>query len=641
MSILSAQNLSKYFGAQDVFAGVTFSIARGDKVALVGPNGAGKTTLLRIILGLDEPSEGYVSRARSLRTGYLPQQPTFDSEATVVGEMEAVFADLRHQQETLQRLAEEMSVAEDAQELLDRYAQAEARFEHAGGYEYENRIKRVLGGLGFSEEMFTWPITMLSGGQVTRAYLAKLLLQEPELLVLDEPTNYLDLQALEWLESYLAAWPGSLLIVSHDRYFLDHVVTRVWEMNHKGLDTYRGNYSHYVEQRKARRQRRWREFKVQQEQIAHTEDFIRRYKAGQRSKEARGRLKRLNRLERITPPPTDRAINLRLSTQLRSGDKVLMSEGAVIGFPSSPSAENGASDASEPHALFTLPEVLIQRGERIVLLGPNGCGKTTFLRTLLGQMEPLTGTIRLGASIRIGYLPQKRDWLDYDKTVLEQILDYSDLKVEEARTLLGRFLFSGDEVYKQIGNLSGGEMTRVALAILTMRGANVLLLDEPTTHLDVESQEILQNVLLTFPGTILLVSHDRYLIDALADWIWLIKDGQVTQFEGNYSAYAAQQSAPETLALDPSPTRNDDQEDYRAQRRAQAAEKRQRERFAALESQIETIEAQIAQTASLLDLASRRQDLAEVQSLGQRYRQLEADLAQHMSEWEGLAREHV
>ena len=252
MSILSAHNLAKYYGAQDVFAGVTFSIAHGDKVALVGPNGAGKTTLLRIVLGLDEPTEGEVSRARDLRTGYLPQQPTFDSDATVMGGMEAVFSELRRQQSALQRLADEMATAVDMQEAMDRYAQAEARFEHAGGYEYENRIKRVLGGLGFSEVMFEWPISMLSGGQVTRAYLAKLLLQEPELLVLDEPTNYLDLQALEWLESYLAAWPGSILIVSHDRYFLDHVVNRVWELNHRQLETYRGNYSHYVEQRKPR-----------------------------------------------------------------------------------------------------------------------------------------------------------------------------------------------------------------------------------------------------------------------------------------------------------------------------------------------------------------------------------------------------
>jgi len=640
MSILAAHNLAKYYGAQDVFAGVTFSIAHGDKVALVGPNGAGKTTLLRIILGLDEPTEGEVSRARGLRMGYLPQQPTLDSDARVIGEMEAVFSELRRQQAALQRLADEMASADNVQEAMDRYAQAEARFEQAGGYEYENRIKRVLGGLGFSEEMFEWPIAMLSGGQVTRAYLARLLLQEPELLVLDEPTNYLDLQALEWLESYLAAWPGSILIVSHDRYFLDHVVTRVWELNHNQLETYRGNYSHYVEQRKARRQRRWREFKAQQAHIARTEDFIRRYKAGQRSKEARGRLKRLNRLERITPPPTDHAINLRLSTQLRSGDKVLMSEGAVIGFPSRPEAELGSQEDTGPHPLFELPEVLIQRGERVVLLGPNGCGKTTFLRTLLDQMEPLSGHIRLGASVRIGYLPQKRDWLDYDKTVLEQILDYSDMTVEQARTLMGRFLFTGDEVYKLIGNLSGGEMTRVALAILTMRGANVLLLDEPTTHLDVESQEILQSVLLTFPGTILLVSHDRYLIDALADWLWIVKDGRVSLFEGNYTAYTTSLRAPMIDPTSPE-TKRDDRSGYRAERRAQAAARRQRERVESLESEIAEIEQRIASTASLLDLASQRKDLAEVQSLGQAYRQLEGDLAQRMREWEALAHEHV
>jgi ATP-binding cassette subfamily F protein 3 len=640
MSILTAQRLAKYYGAQDVFADVTFSLAEGDKVALVGPNGAGKTTLLRIILGFEEPTEGDVTRTRGLRLGYLPQQPTFASDATVLGEMLAVFADLLRQQQGLLALAQEMAQAADPADAMGRYALAETRFEQAGGYEFENRIKRVLTGLGFGEDTYDWPIAHLSGGQVTRAYLAKLLLQEPDLLLLDEPTNYLDLQALEWLESYLQAWKHSLLIVSHDRYFLDRVVNRVWELNHGKLETYRGNYSHYVEQRRDRRQRRLREFKAQQEQIARTEEFIQRYKAGQRSKEARGRLKRLNRLERVAPPPTDHTISLRLSTTLRSGDNVLMSAGAVIGYPVRPEAQANPENG-QPHPLFTLPEVLVQRGDRVVLLGPNGCGKTTLLRTVLGQMEPLAGAIRLGASVRIGYLPQTRDWLDYDKTILEQILEYGDLTVEEGRTLLGRFLFSGDEVYKVIGTLSGGEMTRVALAILTMRGANVLLLDEPTTHLDVESQEILQDVLVGFRGTIILVSHDRYLIDALASHLWVMENGQFTVFEGNYTAYSAREVAPTPVPTAVVAAPEPSAADGRGRRREQAEVRKQREQTEALESEIESLEQQLAQTTSLIDLASARHDGLQVQSLGEQYQALEHALAERMRAWEQVAGKHV
>jgi ATP-binding cassette subfamily F protein 3 len=538
MSILTAQQLGKYYGAQDVFSDLEFSIARGDKVGLVGPNGVGKTTLLRIILGLEEPSAGVMQRARGLRIGYLPQQPHFPSEQTLYAEMLSVFGELCRQHEALLSLADEMAAAPDPGELMERYAALEHRFDLAGGYEYENRVRRVLAGLGFASEVDDWPIAMLSGGQVTRALLAKLLLQDPDLLILDEPTNYLDLQALEWFETYLQEWPNSILVVSHDRYFLDHVVSRIWDLNHGRLEQYRGNYRSYVVQRQARRERQWRDYEEQQAQIAETEDFIRRYKAGQRSKQARGRETRLERLERVAPPPTDQKIHLRISTSLRSGDNVLMSEGALIGYPGKPDAATGAErDDDGPFNLFYTGEFLMQRGQRVALLGPNGSGKTSFLRTVLGQIDPLAGDVRLGASVRIGYLPQKQDWLDPEKTILEQLLDMSDLDIPEARHLLARFLFTGDDIYKLISTLSGGELSRVALAILTIRGANFLLLDEPTTHLDVDSQEILQDVLQQFGGTIIFVSHDRYLVDALATHVWVIDRNRMRQLKGNYTAF--------------------------------------------------------------------------------------------------------
>lgn len=634
MSILSAQQLAKYYGAQDIFEDVSFSVARGEKIALVGPNGAGKTTLLRILLGMEEPTAGSVSRARGLRMGYLPQKPALNSAYTLFDEMLHVFDDLRHQQRNLLALAEQMAVADDPTELMEQYARAEHRFDHLGGYEYESRIKRVLGGLGFGPDTYEWPVGVLSGGQITRALLGKLLLEEPDLLVLDEPSNYLDLAALEWLESYLGDWKQSLLIVSHDRYFLDKVVSRVWELNHGRLDSYRGNYTHFVEQRQARRLRQQREFEAQQELIAKTEDFFARYHAGQRSKEARGRMKKLGHLERIDAPQTSRQMSLRISTRLRSGDDVLQSQNAVIGYPTRPDED---ADPNEPFALLSTGKFLIQRGHRIALLGPNGSGKSTLLRTILGEIEPLEGRIRIGASVHIGYLPQTQDWLDTDQTVLGQILELSNLQIQEARSLLGRFLFSGDDVEKRVGDLSGGERARLALAILTMRGANFLLLDEPTTHLDVESQEVLQSVLLGFEGTILLVSHDRYLIDALASHVWFVRDGTIEQFKGNYASYleqTAQAAAAPSRAETPRAKRSGQSQGQPQRDRAEAKRAR---RIEELESRIEALEQRLEQVSRHIELASVQQDIARVQALSAEYQEVETELTQYLKEWESCS----
>ena len=638
MSIVFASRLAKYYGAQDVFADLAFSVARGDRIGLVGPNGSGKTTLLRLILGLEEPSQGSVHRARGLRVGYLPQEARFASQQTLYAEMLSVFAALRRQEQALLALAEEMAVAENPDALMARYASAEQRFELGGGYTYENRIRRVLSGLGFVPDTYESPVGLLSGGQITRALLARLLLQEPDLLLLDEPSNHLDLGALEWLESYLRDWPHSLLVVAHDRFFLDKVVSRIWELDRGRLERYRGNYSRYAAQRRQRAARRVREYQEQQEFIHKTEEFIRRYKAGQRSKEARGRQKRLNRLERIERPRRDPRMRLRLSAKLRSGDNVLMSDGALIGYETRPGG-------SEPGrlALFDTGQFLIQRGQCVALLGPNASGKTTFLRTISGEVDPLAGHLRLGASVRTGYLPQRQDWLDDSKTILEQILGLCDFQVEQARTLLGGFLFSGDEVSKQVGTLSGGERSRLALAILTLRGANLLLLDEPTTHLDLASQEILQEVLVSFGGTILLVSHDRYLVDAVASHVWVIENGRMRQFEGNYSSYLRQLEHERAESVEDGRQLQFSVRPSKARRRtrrrdrnhlAEKAARRRVQRFEALEREITQMEQRLAVMAGLIDQASSCQDLDRLQSLSADYQRLTATLAERFDEWE-------
>ncbi len=637
MSILTAHNLAKYYGAQDVFRGIDLSLARGDKVALVGPNGSGKTTLLRILLGLDEPTEGSVATAKTLRAGYLPQQPELVSDRTVYDEMLTVFDDLRHQQQKLLRLAEEMAYADDPTDLMGRYAAAEERFELNGGYEYEGRIRRVLGGLGFRQEMHDWPIAVLSGGQITRALLARLLLQEPDLLVLDEPTNYLDLPALEWLESYLQAWPHSLLVVSHDRRFLDRVVNRIWDLNHGRLEMYRGNYSHYVAQKQARRERLQREYEEQQEFIAKTEEFIRRYKAGQRSREAAGREKRLERMERIEAPQSERKMHLRLNTTLRSGDNVLISEeGVAIGYQQRP--DDGNADADDKrHLLFKSDPLLVLRSQCIALLGPNGSGKTTFLRTILGEMEPLEGDLRLGASVKVGYLSQTQHELDDDRTVLEHVMRAGRYEIEPARAHLARYLFTGDAIDKRVEDLSGGEVSRLALALLAIKGANLLILDEPTTHLDIAAQEILEGVLEAFPGTILLVSHDRYLMDALATHVWEIRDAKLTQYEGNYSAYLAERAREEADQQVLGERESAQEQSCVAGENGRTAERRRLADLANVETEIERLEQALENTEHLLSLASARQDVERVRELSVSYKELHQSLTMYLQRWERLA----
>ena len=638
MSLLVGTNLGKAFGALDVFGGVDLRIEAGDRIGFVGPNGAGKTTLLRILANVEPPTAGEIARKRGLTSGYLPQDPPPAGAATLREAMLEVFADLRSQAAELAELERQLAHAAGQQDdhyetLLATYGQAQTAFEVAGGYTYETRIRQVLGGLGFDEDAHGVPLAHLSGGERTRALLARLLLQEPDLLLLDEPTNHLDLEAVEWLEETLVRWKGALVIVAHDRYFLDKVATRIWELNFGRLETYRGNYSAYHLQREMQRERQRREWEAQQEQIADTEEFIHRNLAGQRTREAQGRRTRLQRFleeEAIERPQEDKHIRLGLTTHIRSGDLVLATKDLVVGY-------------DEP--LFACQDIEIRRGERVALIGPNGAGKTTLLKGILGQTPPLAGKIRIGASVHIGYLAQTQAGLRPDQTVLDTILDLKNLPIGQARNFLGQFLFSGDDVFRTIGTLSGGQRSRVALARLTLQGANFLLLDEPTNHLDLASQEILEDVLKRFPGTVLLVSHDRYLVQALATHIWRVDGRELRVYEGNYDEYLRQRAAESAPGDDTAATEagersaaiERDRERMREERRQRKVAEKLAEQTSALEAQIHALETRLSALSAQLEAASVSGDVARVEKLGVAYQTTESELHQLMAQWAEMA----
>jgi ATP-binding cassette subfamily F protein 3 len=630
MSILSGHNLGKHFGDQDIFYEVNVNIEHGARIALVGPNGEGKTTLLRILAGLELPSEGNVYSAKGLNIGYLEQHPSLIStDGTLWALALDAFADLRQQEADLRAMEAALAQEKDETrhaELLKEYGDAQALFEHAGGYSYEQTIQQVLTGLGFDPEDYQTTLVKLSGGQQSRAHLARLLLEKPDLLLLDEPTNHLDLDSVEWLENYLQNWPGAMVLVAHDRYFLDRVANRVWELSFGTIETYRGNFSQYVTQRVERFERRLKEYEAQQELIAKEEEFIRRNLAGQRTKEAQGRRKRLERMPKLERPHEHKTFNLPIQPALRSGDLVLATHDLTVGYPD-----------GEP--LFGCPDLEIRRGNRIALLGPNGAGKTTFLRTILGQVRPKAGAIRFGSGVEIGYFAQTHASLNLEATVLDEILSVENLPLGEARNYLGRFLFSGEDVFKPIGSLSGGERSRVALAKLVLTGANFFILDEPTNHLDISSQETLEKILNRFEGTILLVSHDRYFVDALASHVWALEPTtkSVTVIEGGYSDYLAyretQKSLISTNGTDQSLAKSKSQlvrEQTKAEKRA--AEKRSRQ-IAEIEKLVESKETELAQLAQKLEQASLTQDVARIQELGLAYQTAEIELEELLTRW--------
>lgn len=663
MAILSFHNLSQAYGAIDIFSGIAGNVPNDGKIGLVGPNGVGKTTLLRILAGLDTPHTGQVHIAKEKRMGYLSQEAaaTFARpDHTVYEEVLTVFTPLLKMEAELRQMEQTMTES-ISDELFERYSQLQMTFEHAGGYEYPIRIKQVLDGLGFNRSNWDLPLNQLSGGQKTRVRLAHLLLERPDLLILDEPTNHLDVEAIEWLESTLNSWGGAILIVSHDRYFLDRVVNSIWEMSPGGLELYRGNYTAYVEQRQDRWERREEEFLTLKERLEKELDFIKRNIAGQRTQMAKGKLSRISRelmaieqggldalqgknwsqvtaeldisrfdlsveeaearIKSLRNPiirPPD--LRLNLITRQRSGKIVLRSRDLQIGYPGNP--------------LFTTDDLELHRLECAALIGQNGTGKTTFLKTILGQLSPLRGEVELGASLDVGYFAQAHEALNPENTILDELLRFENMPISQARNYLAQFLFRGDDVYKVVSSLSGGERGRLSLAILARQKANFLLLDEPTNHLDIMSQEILQSVLEHFDGTILMVTHDRYLVNRLATQIWELRGQRIHLFKGTYQEYlAARQAEAEQLKLvktalpENKPTGNGSGLSKNEQRKRAEA-------LAALEDKVHQAEQRLQAITAQLQEATEIAAFDKIQSLSIEYEQAQASLEQLVQEWE-------
>lgn len=660
MSLITASNLAKSFGANDIFSGISLSIPYHARIAIVGPNGIGKTTLLRILAKEDEPSAGEVSQMRNLSIGHLAQEAGWESPRTLWEECSLPFEPLREKEAELQRLEQLMSSNEQVDQILERYGRIQAEFEQQGGYTYINRIQKVLSGLGFTEDEYQAPIIRLSGGERTRALLARLLLSEPDLLILDEPTNHLDIAAVEWLEDHLNQWKGATLIVSHDRYFLDQVVNTIWEMRHSGFEVYHGNYSAYVRQRNERWERRRVVYEAEKEKLEKDLDYIKKNISGQNVSQARGRLRRLSRhlqaIEQVgleatigrkwselsmnvdtttsmlSPEEAQRRIahlrepankppqlHLHLHSEQRSGEIVLRTHDLQIGF--------------KDKALFYAGDIELRRLQCTALIGPNGAGKTTFLKTIQEKIPPLAGEVELGASLKVGYFAQAHEDLDPERTLVQEIEAVAPQMLEaDIRNYLARFIFRGEEVYKRVGVLSGGERGRLALAKLALRGANFLLLDEPTNHLDIPSQEILQEVLEGFEGSILLVSHDRYLIDALATQVWEIDEekGILRTFKGSYSQYHEVREAERVLEKESSGNDKGAKQPKRKSR-ASALEKKRHARVGEVESMIERLEDELMSLGHRLENPPK--DAAKVHKMGIEYVRIQKELEKLMEEW--------
>lgn len=522
MAVLKISGLSKSFGIKTVFENVSFEVRSGERIGLVGANGAGKTTLLKCIMGAEEADKGSVKASDGAIIGYLRQDFNYTSH-TIREEMEDAWKDVLYYKDRMETLARELESSKSDEKLVEAYGRAEARFEFLGGYDYESTTRKILTGLGFSDDDWDRDIHSFSGGQKVRINLAAAFVRHPDFLLLDEPTNHLDMGMLEWLEEYLRSYKGGILMISHDRYFLDGAATGIIDLENHHIRSFRGGYTRYMETKENQDRAYEKAYEKQQEHIKETEEYIRRYKAGIKAKQARGRQSQLNRLVRLEKPVHQASLRFHFDPPQECADKVL----DVLRVEGSYGS----------HILFKDLTIHIKKGETVGLIGPNGAGKTTILKMITGEKKPDTGFIQLGNNVKMGYYSQEQERLHPKLTVLDEVRDTFNFGEKEARNILGMFLFQGDDVFKTVGMLSGGEKARLSLLCLFLEKPNFLILDEPTNHLDIPTREIMEDAIEAFGGTCLVVSHDRYFLDKVADRILELDHGKLTEYLGNYSYY--------------------------------------------------------------------------------------------------------
>lgn len=630
MIILQAKKIERSFAGEVLFDNITLQVDERDRIALVGKNGAGKSTLLKILVGEEEPTSGEINKKKDISLSYLAQDSRFESDNTIYDEMLHVFDDLRRTEKQLRQMELEMGekYGEDLNKLMSDYDRLSENFRQAGGFTYEADIRAILNGFKFDESMWQMKIAELSGGQNTRLALAKMLLEKPNLLVLDEPTNHLDIETIAWLENYLVNYSGALIIVSHDRYFLDKVATITLDLTKHSLDRYVGNYSRFVELKEQKLATEAKNFEKQQKEIAALEDFVNRNLVrASTTKRAQSRRKQLEKMERLDKPEAGKkSANMTFQSEKTSGNVVLTVENAAVGYD--------REVLSQPINLD------LRKMNAVAIVGPNGIGKSTFIKSIVNQIPFIKGEKRFGANVEVGYYDQTQSKLTPSNTVLDELWNDFKLTPEvEIRNRLGAFLFSGDDVKKSVGMLSGGEKARLLLAKLSMENNNFLILDEPTNHLDIDSKEVLENALIDFDGTLLFVSHDRYFINRVATHVLELSEKGSTLYLGDYDYYVEKKAEVEMIQAEEVSTNNQAKEaspvnDYQAQKESQKEVRKLMRQIESLEAEIEELESQSQAISEQMLETNDADKLMELQAELDKisHRQEEA-----MLEWEKLS----
>ncbi len=621
--------MEQRFGAAPIFSKVNFSIENNARIGLVGPNGAGKTTLLKIMTGRQEASQGEFTVNKGIELGYIAQEHDFDEEKSIWEEMLTVFQPLIDQGQQLEKLQYAIADHPEDEDLLRRLDQAQYNFEQAGGYTYQAEIKSMLNGFNFPEATWNKQIASLSGGEKTRLSFVKLLLKKPPLLLLDEPTNYLDLDTLDWLEAFLKNYPGAILTVSHDQYFLDHLATQIFELQHGELTVFKGNYSQYLAQRELRDQQQEAAYEKQQEEIKREEEFIQKnIVRASTTKQAQSRRKALEKMELVDPPKHKSKVRIKFDSARPSGKEVLILKDLSVGYPD----KTMLKDIS----------FQINKGDRVAIIGQNGIGKSTLLKTVMKQLPVKSGAIKYGASLDIGYYDQELQGLDYSKTVIDTIWDrHKDMNEKDIRSILASFLFTAKDIDKQVSQLSGGQRARLTLTVLSMEHNNFLLMDEPTNHLDLDAKEVLEKALADYDGTLLFVSHDRYFINELANKIVVAKDGQAKIYEGNYTYYlnekAKEEAAAQETAAQEAPVVKSVSESkfsYREQKKRDSEKRKLERQVAQAEKDLEELEAKEQEIQEAMADPAIAADFSKLGPLQEELTAVQEKISQVSQAWE-------